>query len=192
MGMGLRRTGHTPLGLAAMMRGYLAAMVSGRRTMLVCASALCLAGCGSVGGLTGAVAGIAMGSAVANPAVGVAVGIGVQAGVDASIKTVLRHWSHEEQTRIAAVAGGLQVGQRQSWVVRHALPYGNARGEVEVVRAFASALASCKEAVFTVQDSDSNKADEPQPRFLTTVCEGRAGWAWAAAEPAVERWGALQ
>lgn len=159
---------------------------------LGCASALWLAGCSSVGGITGAVAGIASGSAVANPAVGVAIGIGVQAGVDASIKTVLRDWSHEEQRRIASLVGGMEVGQREAWEVRHAVPYGNERGQVAVLRAFSTSLAACKEAAFSVEDADAKRAGLPQPHFVTMVCQGSGGWQWATAEPAVERWGALQ
>ena len=185
MGLGLSGTGNGALGLAAVTRGHLAAKASGLCAVLGCVSALLLAGCSSVGGITGAVAGIASGSAVANPAVGVAIGIGVQAGVDASIKTALRYWSHEEQTRIASLVGAMEVGQRQPWEVRHTVPYGNEQGEVAVVRAFATSLAICKEAIFSVEDAEAKKAGLPQPHFVTTVCQGAAGWKWSTAEPAV-------
>ncbi|MDM0030672.1 hypothetical protein QTI33_00785 [Variovorax sp. J22P271] len=151
-----------------------------------------LSACSSVAGITGAVAGVASGSASASPAVGVAVGIGVQAGIDASLKFVLRRWSQQEQARIADQVGGMAVGQRGPWEVRHAVPYGDGQGEVQVVRAFATPLADCKEAVFSVDDAAAQAAGAAPPRFVTTVCRGDHGWKWAAAEPAVARWGALQ
>lgn len=159
-------------------------------TALGCA--LVLSGCSAVGGITGAVAGIASGAASANPAVGVAVGIGVQAGVDATIQTVLRRWSQVEQARIAALVGDMEVGQRRPWDVRHAVPYGDGQGEVQVVRAFSTPLAACKEAVFSVGDIDAKHAGEAQTYYVTTVCQGAHGWKWALAEPAVARWGKLQ
>ena len=164
------------------------------RRLAALACVLALAGCGSIGALTGGVAAIASGTASANPGVGVAVGIGVKAAVDQSINAALRHWSREEQARIAAQVGALAVGQRQPWEVRHAVPYDNKRGQVTVVRAFATPLAECKEALFSVQDADAATATAAfGPPFVTTVCRGDSGgWAWAAAEPAVARWGALQ
>ena len=123
---------------------------------------------------------------------GVAVGIGVQAGVDASIKLVLRRWSQQEQARIADLVGGMAVGQRAPWEIRHAVPYGDGQGEVQVVRAFATPLADCKEAVFSVEDAAAKAATAAPPRFVTTVCRGGRGWTWAAAAPAVARWGARQ
>ncbi len=161
----------------------------GRLVALV-GCALALAGCGSIGALTGGAAAIASGSATANPGVGVAVGIGVKAAVDQSIKVALRYWSQEEQARIAAQVGALAVGQRQPWEVRHAVPYDDKRGQVTVVRAFSTPLGECKEALFSVQP-DPAAAGFGAP-FVTTVCRGPGGWAWAVAEPAVVRWGALQ
>lgn len=155
-------------------------------TALGCA--VVLSACSSVAGITGAAAGIASGSVSASPAVGVAVGIGVQAGIDASIKFVLRRWSQEEQARIADLVGGMAVGQRGPWEIRHAVPYVDGQGEVQVVRAFATPLADCKEAVFSVDDAASKAAGAAPPRFVTTVCRGDQGWKWAAAEPAVARW----
>ena len=151
--------------------------------------ALALAGCSSVGGITGAVAGVASGSATANPAVGVAVGIAVKAGVDFTINTVLRSWSHDEQMRIAALVGVMAVGERQAWEIKHEIPYDNKQGHVTVVRSFSSALAECKEALFSVDPGDTKKV---APHFVTTICAGTNGWRWAQAEPAVARWGALQ
>lgn len=153
------------------------------------AAAWLLCGCSSIGGLSGGVAGLASGAATANPGVGIAVGIGVKAAVDATVKTVLRDWSDEEQTRIATAIGSTAVGQRGAWDVVHSLPYRNAHGDFTVLRAFETPLANCKEALFTVADGNTPAT---RPAFVTTVCRGDAGWRWALAEPAVERWGALQ
>lgn len=61
-----------------------------------------------------------------------------------------------------------------------------------MVRAFTTPLAACKEAVFSVDDSDAQHAGEAQTHYVTTVCRGAQGWKWALAEPAVARWGNLQ
>jgi len=182
MGMGLGRTGDCTVGRTAMK----AALVTG---MVSAAVLLAIGGCTSVGSVSGAAAGIASGSASGNPAVGIAVGIGVRAIVDDSVDRLTRRWSTEEQQSIADRAGGLKVGERQPWNVRHAVPIRNTDGQVQVVRAFDTPLASCKEALFTVAGSDPASA---KTWFTTTVCLGPRGWQWAAAEPAVARWGALQ
>ena len=154
------------------------------------ASLLFLGGCGAVGGITGAVAGVASGSATANPAVGVAVGIGVKAGVDESINYLLRYWTHEEQARIAATVGAMRTGERLAWSVRHEVPYDNKQGQVTVVRTFETPLTTCKEAIFSVDDTDAPNSE--RAHFVTTICRSARSWNWAVAEPAVKRWGALQ
>ena len=162
-----------------------------RHALSVVGAALLLTGCSAVGSLTGAVVGAASGAASASPAVGVAVGIGVQAAMDASIATALRYWSHQEQQQIASLVGTMAVGQQKAWAIRHSIPYGNEQGNVTVVRAFETPLASCKEAVFSVDGSGAKKS-APPPNFTTTICKGETEWQWASAEPAVGRWGALQ
>lgn len=161
-----------------------------RLRLALLAGALLAQGCSSVGGVTGAVAGVASGSATANPAVAVAVGIGVKAGVDETINYALRYWAAEEQAQIATAVGGMSVGEKKAWSVKHKLPYDNKQGSVTVVRVFTTPLATCKEAVFWVDGAASANA-KPE-RFVTTACRDAAGWRWAVAEPAVSRWGALQ
>lgn len=153
------------------------------------ATLLALTACSSVGSISGAAAGIASGGASANPAVGIAVGIGVRAIVDESVDRLVRRWSDEEQHSIALQVGLMDVGQRQPWKVIHVVPYRNTEGQVQVVRAFQTPLATCKEALFTVSGGDAASA---ATWFSTTMCLGPRGWQWAAAEPAVTRWGALQ
>lgn len=148
-----------------------------------------LAGCSSVGSISGAVAGVASAGASSNPAVGIAVGIGVRAVVDESVNTLVRRWSDEEQRSIALQVGLMTVGERRPWQVRHPVPWHNEQGQVEVVREFQTPLATCKEALFTVSGDD---AASTSPWFITTMCLGSRGWQWAASEPAVARWGALQ
>ena len=150
---------------------------------------LALGGCTSVGSFSGAAAGIASGGASANPAVGIAVGIGVRAVVDETVKSLARRWSDEEQGSIAREVGAMGVGERRPWQVRHVVAYNNTQGEVRVTRVIVTPIATCKEALFSLADKDGVNSGG---WFQTTVCLGGQGWKWAAAEPAVTRWGALQ
>ncbi len=161
------------------------------RLALALVAVALLSACGAVVSITGAVAGAASGATTSSPAEALAVGIGVQAGVDASISTALRYWSREGQDSIAVLVGEMAVGERRPWEVRHPVPYGNEQGEVTVVRAFATPLAACKEAAFSVEEIDAEPTGASRPRFVMTACRGEYGWKWATAEPAVSRWGAL-
>ena len=78
------------------------------------------------------------------------------------------------------------MGEFRPWRIRHTIPIGNARGELAVVREYATPLATCREVVFTVEDGNRPAV------FTTSLCQRAAGWKWAAAEPAVDRWGFLQ
>ena len=149
---------------------------------------LLLAGCRSAAGISGVVAGGVAGAATANAAVGYAVGIATNMAVDATLRYVGRKRQQAEQDAIAAVASGLAEGRQAAWSVRHDIPIGNEHGQVTVVRMIASPLAECREIAFSVMD------DPPaQPAWYTTsICRQQERWKWAAAEPAVERWGFLQ
>ncbi|MEO5794659.1 MAG: hypothetical protein ABIP34_06465 [Rhodoferax sp.] len=156
------------------------------------AASLALAGCSSVGGLTGAVAGIATGAATANPAVGIAVSISVKAATDAGIKHVTRRLQKEEQDLIASIAGHLPVGEIRPWRMQRSIPYGNEHGELQVTRQLDTPLAQCRDVAFSVAN-DSAAPNPPAASWYTTsICLQLNGWQWAAAEPAVPRWGALQ
>jgi hypothetical protein len=157
--------------------------------LLACAAALC--GCRSIGGLSGAAAGVASGSAI-GPAAGVAIGIAVESGVDASVKAVRRRWSAEDQTRMAMMVGDMAIGESRPWQTRHFMTLGDEQGHVTLVRVFESSLAPCREAIFSVEDPKATQAGTPEQHFVTTMCKSADGWRWAAAEPAVGRWGALQ
>ena len=145
-----------------------------------------LPGCHAVSDVAGVVAAGVSGSATGNPAVGIAVGIGVRAGVDELRKYVARHWHEGEQDAIADAAGSVPIGWRRTWEIRHSIPIGNERGELEPVREWSTPLTTCREVVFSVVDGSEREL------FTTTLCREARGWRWAAAEPAVERWGFLQ
>ncbi|PCE25068.1 hypothetical protein BWP39_11120 [Paraburkholderia acidicola] len=149
-----------------------------------------LNGCSSVGAASGAAAGVATGLVTVNPAVGIGVGIAVQAATDEAVNGFMRDMHSDQQNLIAALAGAMPVGDARLWSVKHTLPIENGHGEVRVTRAFASALAICKEFVFSVVDGDGPQA--PARWYIASACRQDKGWKWASAEPAVDRWGNLQ
>ncbi|WP_245643866.1 hypothetical protein [Paraburkholderia oxyphila] len=152
--------------------------------------ALASSGCSSIGAASGAAAAAATGIVTANPAVGVGVGIAVQAATDEAVNRFMKSMHADQQEMIAETAGRLPVGGTDIWRIKHKLPVENGHGQVRVTRAFASALALCKEFVFSVQDGDA--ADAPEQWYTASTCHDDTGWKWASAEPAVERWGTLQ
>lgn len=141
----------------------------------------------TIGDTVGAVSGITSGAVTANPAVGYAVGITMQAATDATIKYILREWTNEQQQLMANIAGELALGQIQPWEIKRVIPYGNERGQLQVVRDIDTALVQCREVLFTVE---SDK--EPSKTYLAPICKQQDHWKWAAAEPAVTRWQGLQ
>lgn len=145
-----------------------------------------LGGCTVVSDVAGLAAGGGAGAATANPAIGFAVGISVRAATEELRRYVVRRRQQGEQDAIADAAGNAPVGELRPWQIRHTIPVGNERGELAVVREYATPLATCREVVFTVED-----AGHPS-LFTTSLCRQAAGWKWAAAEPAVDRWGSLQ
>ena len=186
MALGLGRTGDRALGLAAMNSG---ARFAGSTLAVTCAGLL--VGCSSIGGFVGAVAGAASGTVTTNPAVGVGVGIAVQAATDAAFQRIFREMQANEQNRIAATAGALNIGEAQAWNIHHTMPFTDEHGELRVVGVIENALASCKEVMFSVAGGSKNAPTRQW--FLTQTCRQSDGqWRWAAAEPAVARWGALQ
>lgn len=175
--MGQRRAGDGAVGFAAV-------------RVLALAFAALLSGCKSAPLIVGLVSGSAVGGATANPAVGFAVGVAASAATDTALRYYGRTRHQAEQDAIAAVAGGLDVGGRRPWKIEHDIPYGDAHGSLQVVRLIVSPLATCKEIAFSVDDGDTVAA--PRAWYVTQVCQQGAVWKWAAADPAVERWGNLQ
>ena len=149
-----------------------------------------LAGCGSIPDTAGAVAGITAGGISSNPLVAYAVGLGVRAVTEDVVRRVDRRLQAAEQREVAAAIGAAAPGQARPWRVEHGLPLiGDAGGEVRVTRVVENPLAACKEALFSVEAGEG--AARTREWFTTTACEGDGGWRWAAAEPAVARWGSL-
>lgn len=157
-----------------------------RRAAILLMAGLTLQGCQLLPAIGGVAAGAGAGSASANPAVGIAVGIAVRSGLEALANYIDRKRVTGEQDAIAAAAGEAPLGQARPWEIRHTIPIGNERGELEPVREFVTPLATCREIVFTVVDGDERDI------LSTTLCHHPEGWRWAAAEPAVPRWGYLQ
>jgi hypothetical protein len=151
---------------------------------------LFLSGCTELGSIAGAATGAASGTGSANPALGYAVGIGTKAAVDALVHYIARARRRAEQDQIVAAVGTLPVGESTPWRIRHAIPVGDAHGDVTVVRDIPNALSPCKEVVFTVIAGD--RPDSPRGYYATTACRHGAQWKWALAEPATPRWGVLQ
>jgi hypothetical protein len=150
-----------------------------------------LGGCSSIGGFAGAIAAAASGVVTSNPAIGLGVGVAVQAATDTAFRRVFRDMQADEQNRIAAIAGAMRVGEQQSWDIHHRIPFTDEHGELRVVGAIDNALATCKEVLFSV--AGGPKEAPTREWFITQTCRQSDGeWRWAAAEPAVARWGALQ
>jgi hypothetical protein len=178
--MGVGRTGHGAMGFVAMTQRAAAALV------------LCtlLAACSSAGQISAVVVGGVAGTATANPAIGFAVGVATDAGVNWAVHYYGRERQGAEQDAIAQIAGELPVGTGANWKIEHDIPIGNEHGRLEVTRTIDTPLAPCKEVAFSVA-GDDEKAPK-QSWYLTSVCRSDTVWKWAAAEPAVPRWGFLQ
>ena len=116
----------------------------------------------------------------------------MRSAVDASLQALDRRLHHDEQQNIALRIGATPVGEESDWQVRHRFSYQDSQGRVRVLREFTTALAECREALFSVDPDDRDGIAAPL-RFVTTVCREaqRQDWRWALAEPAVARWGVL-
>jgi len=149
-----------------------------------------LAGCSSAGQISAVVVGGVAGTATGNPAVGFAVGVVTDAGVNWAVRYYGRARQGAEQDAIAQIAGELPVGTRADWKIEHNIPIGNEHGRLEVTRTIDTPLAPCKEVAFSVAGGDEKAPT--QSWYVTSVCRSDTEWKWAAAEPAVPRWGYLQ
>jgi hypothetical protein len=157
---------------------------------------LALAGCGPVLTATtsdvAAIAGAGAANAVTkNAAVATGIGLGIAAGAQAGLEYAERVVHRGEQDRIAAAAGPLAPGVVGQWSVSHLVPIeADEHGDLVVTRVIGGADFTCKELVFSV----NTQADHQVRRsfYTATVCRDGDVWKWASAEPATERWGALQ
>jgi hypothetical protein len=189
--------------VAARLAGQLAVHHTTRHFRLATAlgigfAAAALSGCQSLyseGATAGAgIAGAAVaGSITNNAAVATGIGLGAvaaaRAGVQYSERVIHRH----TQDGIAQVAGPLDVGGVAPWSVSHSVPLEeDEHGRVTVSRVISSGLLECKEIVFTVDKPATDKAPATSAYFVASICRDGNLWKWASAEPATERWGALQ
>ncbi len=150
--------------------------------------ALLSEGTSTAAGIAGAGVADAVGGAAA---VTTGIGLGVQAAARAGLQYGRRRAHRAQQDRIAAVAGPLPVGGVARWRAGEAVPVvPGGGGEVTVSRVISSGALDCKEIVFSVE---AGGAPAPERAFYTAaVCRDGDAWRWASAEPATERWGALQ
>ena len=163
---------------------------------LVLACALALPACGSIltegtADVAGVAAAGAASSVTRSAAGAAAVGLVVQSVAEEGLKHVERRVHRTEQESIAQAAGPLPDGAVAAWSVDHSLPIeADEAGQVVVARSFGVAAFSCKDIVFSV---DTKNRSGPHRAFYTaTICQDGQAWHWASAEPATERWGALQ
>lgn len=171
--MGVGRTGDGTVGRPAV-------------RVLALLGLLLLGGCTSTAQIAAVVTGGIAGATTGSPAVGFLVGVATDAGANYLVRYVGRARQGAEQDAIAEVAGGLPVGTAGDWKIEHTIPIGNEHGRLHVVRAIDSPLTTCKEIAFSVEDGKDTSW------FTTDVCKQENSWKWAAAEPAVARWGFLQ
>ncbi len=166
------------------------------RVLALACMAAGLGGCESVVTEGTSAAAGAAGAGVAhavthNAGVTTGIGLGVQAAAMAGLQYTERKVHQTEQDRIAAVAGGLPVGAVATWNVVHDVPIeGNEHGEVTVSRILGNTDFACREIVFSVDHDEKNGTT--RDFYTADVCRDGAQWKWATAEPATERWGALQ
>jgi hypothetical protein len=146
------------------------------------------AGSAEVAGVAGATLATAV---TTNAAVATGIGLGAQAMGRTALQYSQRRIHREAQDRIAEAAGDLAVGDVANWATGHQLPLEkDEQGRVTVSRLISTAGLQCKEIVFSV---DTVVDGNPRSGFyVAAVCRDGPMWKWASAEPATERWGALQ
>jgi hypothetical protein len=126
-----------------------------------------------------------------NGAVTAGIGIGAQAAARAGVQYLEKRVHREEQIAIAFASGDLDIGKVATWSIVHGIPIEPDRqGEVTVSRVISTDRLSCKEIVFSVDSDDDGKP--LRAFYIAAICRDGGEWKWATAEPATERWGALQ
>ncbi|MCG5075742.1 hypothetical protein [Paraburkholderia tagetis] len=167
-------------------------------TLLAAVASLACSACSSLyseGAQTGAgVAGAALASKVtSNAAAATGIGLAAVAAAKTGVQYSERVVHRNTQDSIAKAAGPLDVGGVAPWSIVHSFPIeDDAHGRVTVSRTISSGALDCKEIVFSV-DQDATK-DKPSSSafYVASVCRDGETWKWASAEPATDRWGALQ
>jgi hypothetical protein len=97
------------------------------------------------------------------------------------------------QDSIAKVAGALDVGGVAPWSITHSFPIeDDEHGRVTVSRTISTGALDCKEIVFSVDHEAAKDKAASSAFYVASVCRDGETWKWASAEPATDRWGALQ
>jgi hypothetical protein len=97
------------------------------------------------------------------------------------------------QDGIAKIAGPLDVGAIAPWSVTHSMPIeDDEHGRVTVSRTISAGALDCKEIVFSVDQTATKNVPASSAFYVASICRDGDNWKWASAEPATERWGALQ
>ncbi|TDN66919.1 hypothetical protein B0G77_0133 [Paraburkholderia sp. BL10I2N1] len=165
---------------------------------LAVALAATLSGCSSLysegAATTAGIAGAAIaGQVTQNAAVATGIGLGVVAAARAGVQYSQRVVHRDTQDRIAQAAGPLEVGGVAPWSVTHSVPIeDDEHGRVTVSRTISSGALDCKEIVFSVDTKATPNVPASSAFYVASVCRDGNAWKWASAEPATERWGALQ
>jgi len=167
-------------------------------TLLAAAASLACSACSSLysqGAQTGAgIAGAAVASKVtSNAAVATGIGLGAVAAAKAGVQYSERVVHRNTQSSIARAAGPLGVGAVAPWSITHSFPIeDDQHGRVTVSRTISSGSLDCKEIVFSVDQEATKDRPASSAFFVASVCRDGENWKWASAEPATDRWGALQ
>ncbi|WP_027799788.1 hypothetical protein [Paraburkholderia dilworthii] len=178
---------------AARGRAYATIMVA-----LAVAGSAALSGCGSLyteGATAGAgIAGAAIAAKVTNnAAVATGIGLGAVAAARAGVQYSERVVHRNTQDGIAKIAGPLEVGAVAPWSVTHSVPIeDDEHGRVTVSRTISAGTLDCKEIVFSVDRIATKDVPASSAFYVASICRDGENWKWASAEPATERWGALQ
>jgi len=157
-----------------------------------------LSGCSSVyseGATAGAgIAGAALAAKVtSNAAVATGIGLGALAAARAGVQYSERVVHKNTQDGIAKIAGPLDVGAIAPWSVTHSVPIeDDEHGRVTVSRTISAGALDCKEIVFSVDQTATKNVPASSAFYVASICRDGDNWKWASAEPATERWGALQ
>ncbi|MEM5453956.1 hypothetical protein VSR69_03755 [Paraburkholderia phytofirmans] len=157
-----------------------------------------LSGCSSLyseGATAGAgIAGAALAAKVTNnAAVATGIGLGAVAAARAGVQYSERVVHKNTQDGIAKIAGPLDVGAIAPWSVTHSMPIeDDEHGRVTVSRTISAGALDCKEIVFSVDQTATKNVPASSAFYVASICRDGDNWKWASAEPATERWGALQ
>ncbi|MFM0200472.1 hypothetical protein PQR53_11390 [Paraburkholderia fungorum] len=165
---------------------------------LAVAISAALSGCSSLyseGATAGAgIAGAALAAKVtSNAAVATGIGLGAVAAARAGVQYSERVVHKNTQDGIAKIAGPLDVGAIAPWNVIHSVPIeDDEHGRVTVSRTISAGALDCKEIVFSVDQTATKNVPASSAFYVASICRDGDNWKWASAEPATERWGALQ